>query len=244
MRLRALFDRFRQGWRWRRAGVVVVSTAAAVLAAFFTRDMASAALATGTVIGTCATSLTLLLYLVDRAETVRVERDAGLRRVKQYGERLAIYDRETGLYAYWYFGMRLEEEMERAVRHGQPLAVLLVEAIHGRLPIDEEQLLFDAMAESFRDSDMVAHLGNLRFAVLLMDTDVNGALIAVRRLRERCASDELQFGLASFPEDGEDWPSLLRAAGASADAIAEAQLGAADMRSARRPRVGPTITAA
>lgn len=237
MRLGRLFERLRQGWRWRRAGVVVVSTATAVLAGGLTRDIDSQLLAAGAVIGSSATSLTFLLYLVDRAETVRVERDAGLRRVKRYGERLAIYDRETGLFAYWYFGMRLEEEMDRARRHGEPLAILLVESTRGRLASEEEQLLFGGLAETFRGSDMVAHLGNLRFVVLLPHTDVSGALIAVRRLRLRFSVDQFQIGLASFPEDGKDWPSLLRAAGASADAIAEAQLGADDMRAARRARV-------
>ncbi len=135
------------------------------------------------------------------------------------GERLAIYDRETGLFAYWYFSLRLKEEVARCARYGQGFSLLLLEAQTGRLAPDEEGALFRHMSESFRNSDLVTHLGNLRFIVLLASTDAQGAMV----VREHLTADEqlgdLTIGVASFPADGESCEALLTAVGASADDV-------------------------
>ncbi len=46
-----------------------------------------------------------------------------MQRLADEGRKLAIYDRATGLYAYWYLQMRAEEEMSRAGRYHKPLSV-------------------------------------------------------------------------------------------------------------------------
>ncbi len=137
------------------------------------------------------------------------------------GERLAIYDRETGLLAYWYFILRLDEEVVRCVRYGQVFSILLFEAQTGRWASDDESVLFRAMAESFRSCDLVAHLGNLRFIVLLTNTDVPGAMVWRERLRADEQLRDLTVGRASFPADGESYEALLTAAGASEDVVAD-----------------------
>lgn len=43
------------------------------------------------------------------------------------GRKLAIYERTTGLLAYWYLVMRGEEECARAARYKRPLSLLLIE---------------------------------------------------------------------------------------------------------------------
>lgn len=143
--------------------------------------------------------------------------------MREVGERLAIYDRETGLYAYWYFNLRLEEEMVRSRRYGQRFVLLLLEAMSARLGLGEERVLFDAMNESFRESDLVAHLGNLRFLALLTNTDQASAPSVLRRLRERLGQDTIQMRVASYPDGGEDWASLLRAAGVTSKLMSDAQ---------------------
>jgi len=149
----------------------------------------------------------------------RDDRHDGLRRLREMGERLAIYDRETGLFAYWYFSLRLEEEVARCSRYGQTFSLLLLEAETGRWAAGDESALFRYMAESFRNCDLVAHLGNLRFIVLLASTDAQGAMV----VREHLLADEelgnLTVGLASFPADGESCEALLTATGASADVL-------------------------
>lgn len=162
------------------------------------------------------------------------ERHKSLRRVREMGERLAIYDRETGLFAWWYFSLRFDEEVARCARSGQTFSLLLLEARTGRWESDDENALFRYMAESFLSCDLVAHLGNLRFVVLLTSTDAQGAM----EVRELLQADEqlrnVTVGLASFPADGERCEALLAAAGASADVVAETTRMASSMRAGRQ----------
>ena len=162
------------------------------------------------------------------------ERHKSLRRLREMGERLAIYDGETGLFAYWYFSLRLDEEVGRCTRYGQTFSLLLLEAQTGRWAPDDESALFRYLAESFRDCDLVAHLGNLRFIVLLTNTDAQGAVV----VREHLQADEqlrnLTAGLATFPADGATCDELLTAAGASADVVADTARMASSMQAGRR----------
>jgi len=129
--------------------------------------------------------------------------------LRDHGRRLAIYDRETGLYAYWYLNLRASEEIERARRYGETFAVLLVEAARGRLSQHEERHLFSVLSRQFRRTDLVAHVGSLRFLVLLTNTDQAGSDVVVERLRSGFGPGEIEVNVALYPEDGADWPSLL-----------------------------------
>jgi len=55
--------------------------------------------------------------------------------------RLAMYDRETGLYAPWYLERRFAEEAQRAGRYGHPLSLISIEV----------RCRDDAYAERFPD---------------------------------------------------------------------------------------------
>lgn len=165
-------------------------------------------------------------------------RQEGLRQLRELGQRLAIYDRETGLFAYWYFSLRLEEEVARCARYGQTFSLLLLEAQTGRWASDDESALFQHMSESFRNCDLVAHLGNLRFIVMLTNTDAQGALV----VREHLTADEqlstFTVGLASFPVDGDSSEALLSAAGASADVVEGSVRQASSMKAGREGLAG------
>lgn len=224
-----MVQRIWHGWHARRAGVVVAGTAIAVAAALATRSLGAPSAAM-VLIAAIGGSLAVLLLLVDRSEARQLARESSLRRIRQYGERLAIYDRETGLYAYWYFSLRLEEEMERARRYSQPLALILIESTAGRLAPDDEEHLFSALIETFRTSDIVAHLGNLRFVALLTNTNASGASVAVQRLGRAIAPHDAHIGMSAYPSDGDEWESLLRRAGASTDAIDDARHDIASVR--------------
>lgn len=225
------WTRFASIGKWRRAGIVLVGTAIALIAALATRGIDSSG-AMLVILGTTAGGLTAVLFVMDRVDRRRGERDAAFRRVRQVGERLAIYDRESGLYAYWYFSLRLREELTRSRRYGQPLAVLLVESARGRLEHEEEQRLFHIMSNGFRETDLTAHLGSLRFAVLLPNTNEPGARVVAERLPGELAPLEVHVGRGTFPADGEDLPSLLRAAGASEDLIEDTERALQDFADA------------
>jgi GGDEF domain-containing protein len=154
-----------------------------------------------------------VLILIDRVELARQKRYEGMSRVRDFAQRLVIYDRETGLYADWYFRLRLQEEIARSRRFGHPSALLLAESTRGRLGREREIRLFESITKSFRGTDLVAHMGNLRFAVLLTNTTPEGAAVAKERLASSVPAGLLQIGVACYPQDGEDWRSLMAAAG-------------------------------
>ena len=179
-----------------------------------------------------------VLRITTGARRRRDDRHEGLRRLREMGERLAIYDRETGLFAYWYFTLRLEEEVARCARYGQTFSLLLLEARTGRWSPEDESALFRHMSESVRNCDLVAHLGNLRFIVLLANTDATGAMVVKEHLAANERLGDLTVGLACFPADGESCEALLTAAGASADDVEGALRMTNSMRADRQGLAG------
>ncbi|MDE2221964.1 MAG: diguanylate cyclase [Candidatus Omnitrophica bacterium] len=105
----------------------------------------------------------------------------------------AITDGLTGLYHHKYFMMRLSEELQRAQRYSRPLSLLLIDVDHfknindvcGHLAGDKVLVgVAEFIKKSHRTSDIVARYGGEEFAVILPDTDLQGALIPAKRLRE------------------------------------------------------------
>lgn len=154
--------------------------------------------------------------LLSRKEPASLLDESDLRRLRDVaegGRRLAIYDRDTGLYAYWYLNLRLQEEIARADRYRQPFLLLLIEGA-GRLPPDKDALV-SLMSTGFRRVDLVGVLGNLRFIVLLPNTsEVMGKVIA-DRIRRQFQSGQIRIGMAGYPGGGADLPSLLSTASQS-----------------------------
>ena len=197
-----------------RLTLILAGTAFGVMAFLAARQMPSG---TGVVFfgATLGLGWAGLLFLHGRAAAARQRRYEGLRRARSFAERLVIYDRESGFYADWYFRLRLQEELVRSQRFGQPCSLLLVESTQGRLTPEREKELFDTMATAFRETDLVAHLGSLRFVVLLPNSSAEGAALTRERLLALLPEGDVEAGVASYPDDGNDWRDLLAAAGAS-----------------------------
>jgi diguanylate cyclase (GGDEF)-like protein len=143
--------------------------------------------------------------------------------------RAAETDPLTGLLNRRGFNDRLAAELERARRAGRPVGVLVGDLDHfksvndrfGHAAGDEvlervAALLYDTK----RVSDSVARIGGEEFALILPYTSRPGTKALAERLRHRVrdsfAEDNLgltmSFGMAVFPDDGDDVESLLRAA--------------------------------
>jgi GGDEF domain-containing protein len=197
-----------------RLTLIAAGSAVGIMAFIATRTMSSWA-GLGFFTAILVSGWSVLLFLHSRAAEVRQRRIEGLRRVRNFGERLVIYDRETAFCADWYFRLRLQEELLRSQRFGNTCALLLVEATQGRLSPEREKELFDSMSSAFRETDLVAHLGSLRFVVLLPNIDADNAALARQRLLEKLPAGEVEAGIATYPADGSDWRELLTAAGAS-----------------------------
>lgn len=104
----------------------------------------------------------------------------------------AIRDGLTGLYNYRHFAERLEIELARAARYQTPLSLLVIDVDrfknvnddYGHLVGDEVlRALSERLVHATRESDLVARYGGEEFAVVLPETDYEGAAMAAEKLR-------------------------------------------------------------
>ena len=115
---------------------------------------------------------------------------------------LSLTDEATGLPNRRAFMRRLEDEVERAQRHGAPLALAI-------LDLDEFKSINDSYGHAagdrvlrdyagqvlsmFRQYDMVARYGGEEFAVLLPNTELEGARSALHKVQARAAALRCEF---------------------------------------------------
>jgi len=147
--------------------------------------------------------------------------------------RLAITDSLTGLFNRRHFNQQLEENVGRAARYDEPLALVFLDVDHFKSVNDKFghqagdrclQALARTLRESVRDSDQIARIGGEEFAVLLIRADRELALSITERLRDRIDDLILEedpplpvdltasLGVAFFREDGDDPKTLMRSA--------------------------------
>ncbi len=144
----------------------------------------------------------------------------------------AATDGLTGLYNRRLFNEYCDNEVNRARRYNQQLAVVILD-LHrlkevndrnGHLKGDEAlRLAATTLRKTLRASDLAFRIGGDEFALLLPETDPEQAAKLCRRVRalyeSQVASLELDmtdvtldFGVAVLPNDGEEKEALLRLA--------------------------------
>jgi len=182
-----------------------------------------------------ANELTVLLIRAQLVERLRVQ---------------AITDELTGLYNHRYFNIRLRSEVERAERYCHPLSLLMIDIDHFKLVNDrhghlvgDEVLhqLGSIIRRQLREADVVCRYGGEEFAVILPETDGQAALTVAERIRAAIQREVLlvslrgdnkptnlyipvtvSIGVASYPQNGSDWSTLLAAADAALYAAKQA----------------------
>src|SRR3954447_27003366 len=106
-------------------------------------------------------------------------------------ERDAGHDPVTGLLSLRAFRAQLEIEVDRARRHGRPLAVALLDvdgfrdlnSHYGHGPGDTVlSEVARVLGQNTRGHDVVSRMGNDEFSMLLPETEVNGALQCFTRV--------------------------------------------------------------
>jgi diguanylate cyclase (GGDEF)-like protein len=149
----------------------------------------------------------------------------------------AVTDELTGLANLRAFHTILEGEIERARRFNTPLALVMLDLDNFKLVNDEyghQQgdevlvLVADVLRDFSRDIDAPARYGGEELAVVLPQTDAEGAAQLAERIRE--AVDRLEvprvdgqgslrlqasFGVAALPESAVDREGLIAAADAA-----------------------------
>ena len=143
--------------------------------------------------------------LVFRDVTERQRQERKLREMKDELERMAHTDALTNLFNRRYFMQRLGEEFERVKRHNSTLSVLIFDLDHfKRINDGYGHDIGDAVLVAVsnvanqvkRITDVACRLGGEEFALLLPETDKEGAIQLAHRLRH---------GIADFP-----YPELIK----------------------------------
>ena len=139
----------------------------------------------------------------------------------------ASTDDLTGLLNRRGFNQRLAEELRRATRSEQGLALVVGDLdrfkdINDRFghPAGDLALkrVSELLSECARESDTVARLGGEEFALVLPYTEPPGALAMAERVRKLIRDEfaaeglTISFGIAAYPDDGDTQVQLMRAA--------------------------------
>ena len=158
---------------------------------------------------------------------------AHLEELSQRLRNMAYRDALTGLYNHRYFYEQLSHEVERAMRYGQSLAVVLMDMDNFKLINDTYGhmagdkflgMVGETIARQIRASDIAARYGGDEFVIILPSTTPEEAFAAAEKLQAAVAAsasmsgiDEnirlgISFGVASCPVDSRLAGELLQLA--------------------------------
>jgi len=172
-------------------------------------------------------SLLRIKHLHDELQEKVIE----LQRTKEELRQLAITDGLTGLYNYRYFKEQLQQELNRAHRHNLNISVVMIDIDHFKQYNDKnghpagDVVLKDIarlLRDNIRNIDLAARYGGEEFSLILIETDKPPAKIVSEKIRklvedygfayessQRDGKLTISTGVATFPEDGEDFDTLV-----------------------------------
>ena len=143
------------------------------------------------------------------------------------------YDSLTGVYSRPEFQRRLRNELDRSLRYGHILTLLMVDLDHFKRvndtcghPCGDDVLRAVAthLMKEVRNFDSVARYGGEEFVVIMPETGTDGARVVAERLRESIASRPIttsrgntvnitvSIGMAAFPDDARSGEDLIAVA--------------------------------
>jgi diguanylate cyclase (GGDEF)-like protein len=147
---------------------------------------------------------------------------------------LAVTDGLTGLFNHRFFHEQLLQAVERSLRSGTPVALLMIDVDHFKKyndrqghPAGDEALrtVARSISEDRRTVDVVARYGGEEFAVVLHDVTREQAVELADKMRLRVASAPIahadqqplgrltvSIGVAACPQDAQTAEALLEAA--------------------------------
>ena len=144
----------------------------------------------------------------------------------------AITDGMTRLYLHRYFKQRLLDELKRSARFKRNLAMVMIDVDHFKKfndtyghQLGDEVLkkVASIMRRAVRTHDLPVRYGGEEFALVLPETDMQGAVAVAERIRRSIETEYLEqqgkiikvtasFGVAVFPESATEMDTLIKAA--------------------------------
>jgi len=115
---------------------------------------------------------------------------------------LAIFDGLTSLHVARYFHLYLEKEIQRVRRYGGIVSLVMADLDHFKAINDTHghqvgdivlQKVAQVMRSAVRTNDVASRYGGEEFAIVLPETDLDGAEIFAERLRARIEQTPIQF---------------------------------------------------
>lgn len=126
-----------------------------------------------------------------------------LKSVNQMLAEVSARDPLTGLYNRWFVIDKMDAEINRALRHGSPLALLMLDLDHfkevndtfGHAAGDEVlKSVARLLRESCRVYDVPGRYGGEEFCILLPDLDPGKSPMVAERIRQRLEMTETAVG--------------------------------------------------
>ncbi len=141
----------------------------------------------------------LALYRdISKRKAIEAERDTLIQKLKH----ISRTDGLTGLLNRQHIDIRLNEEMERARRYGDPLSLImfdidkfkLINDTYGHIAGDQIlQRTSMIIKDTLRASDIAGRFGGDEFIIILVHTDIEVGMQVAERLRSRVAEENVQI---------------------------------------------------
>ncbi|MEO6259173.1 MAG: diguanylate cyclase [Thermoanaerobaculia bacterium] len=116
---------------------------------------------------------------------------------------ISARDSLTGLYNRWYVMEKIDSEMNRSLRNGSPVSVLMLDIDHfknindsfGHTAGDSVLRTFgQVLRDSCRVYDVPGRYGGEEFCIVLPETRVDNTTVVAERIRERLAASRFDMG--------------------------------------------------